>query len=96
MSKINILFVITSLGGGGTERVVVHLINHLNRDKYDIFLVLFENKLDYKKDLVAPVRIICMNKKSRWDFFKVIFKLRELIYDYKPAVVLSFIHYTNI
>ena len=34
--KKRILFVITSLGGGGAERVLVNLVNNLNKEKYDI------------------------------------------------------------
>ena len=96
MNPKKLLFVISSLCGGGAERVVIHQINHLNKDKYDIFLVIFENKLDYRKDLVSPVRIVCLYKKSRWDFFKLILQLRGLICDYKPAVVISSLNYTNI
>jgi len=44
--KKKIVFIIPSLAGGGAERVVVHLINHLDKKKYDILLVLFENKQD--------------------------------------------------
>ncbi len=94
--KKKVLFIIPSLVGGGAERMFVHLINHFDKDKYDIFLVLFENKLDYKKDLFFPVKIVCLSKKGRWDFFKLILKLRKLMCDYKPAVVISSLHYTNI
>lgn len=95
-SKNKLLFVIPSLCGGGAERVALHIINHLDKDKYNIRLVIFERILDYKKDLFSPVRIICLDKKSRWDFFKLILKLRRVIKDFKPDTIISLLHYTNI
>jgi len=95
-SKKKLLFVISSLRGGGAERVVVNLINHLDRNKYECLLVIFENKLDLQKDLDFSVRIVSLNKKSRWDFLKIIFKLRKTIDGYKPDSVISFLQYTNI
>jgi len=94
-SKKKLLFVISSLVGGGAERVMVNLINHLDRKKYEFLLVVFENKMDLQDDLHFPVNIVCLNKRSRWDFFKLIFKLRKIICDYKPDKVLSFLNYTN-
>ena len=35
-----ILFVIPTLGGGGAERVLTNIINHLDRNKYRIELLL--------------------------------------------------------
>jgi len=95
-SKKKLIFVISSLACGGAERVVVNLINHLDRNKYKLLLVIFENKLDLQRDLDFAVRIVCLNKKSRWDFLKIIFKLRKIICDYKPDSVISFLQYTNI
>ena len=96
VQKKKITFIIPSLVSGGAERVLIHLINHLNKEKYSICLVLFENILDYKKDLRFSGEIVCLDKKSRWDFFKLIFKLRKTLRTYQPDVVLSFLYYTNI
>ena len=49
-SKKKLLFVASSLDGGGAERVVVNLITHLDRNKYDVLLVLFEDILAFKED----------------------------------------------
>ena len=73
-----------------------YLISHLDRNKYDILLVIFEEILDLKKDLHSSVKIVCLEKRSRWDFFKLILKLRRIIRDYKPIVVISHLVYTNI
>ncbi|MHA1845999.1 MAG: glycosyltransferase [Promethearchaeota archaeon] len=94
--KKKLLFVISSLRGGGAERVVVNLINHLERNKYEPYLVIFENKLDLKRNLKFPIKIVCLEKKSKWDFLKIILKLRKVIKNYKPDSVISFLQYTNI
>ena len=43
--KQKIVIFTYSLGGAGAERVAANLLNHLNREKYDIHLVLM-NKFD--------------------------------------------------
>ncbi|MHA1341452.1 MAG: glycosyltransferase [Promethearchaeota archaeon] len=95
-SKKRLLFVIPSLACGGAERVIVNLINHLDKNEYELLLAIFENKMDLQLNLNFPVRIVCLNKKSRWDFLKLIFKLRNAILNYRPNVVISFLFYTNI
>lgn len=95
-SKKRIIFFIPSLVGGGAERVLSHLVNYLDRDKYDILLVLFENTQDYGINLGSDTNTICLNKKSRWDFFKLIFKIKKIMYNYNPNAVISFLNYANI
>ena len=72
------------------------LINHLDRKKYDILLVIFEKVLDLKEDLHSSVKIVCLKKRNRWDFVKLILKLRGIIRAYKPNVAISHLEYTNI
>jgi len=94
--KKKILFVIPSLSGGGAERVVVNLINFLDEEKYEKWLVLFESKLDYKEKITSSVKIISLKKKTRWDFLKLIWRLKSVIRNFKPNVVISFLFYANI
>jgi len=95
-SKKKLLFVSPSLGGGGAERVVVNLINYLDKDKYNILLVIFSDKRDYQEDLPPSVKVICVQKKNRLNFFKLILGLRRVMHDYRPDVVVSFVLYFNI
>ena len=41
----NILFIMPKLDGGGAERVLVNIINHLDRDIFNISLLLFDLSL---------------------------------------------------
>ena len=45
------MFVISSIGGGGAERVAVNIISHLDKEKYEILLVTFFDNLDFIRDL---------------------------------------------
>ena len=42
-----------SLGGAGAERVVANLLNYLDREKYDIHLVLMNTDIEYE---ISPIR----------------------------------------
>lgn len=90
-----VLIVMNNLACGGAERVGVQILNHLDANKYKIKLVLFENILDFKNELIYSSQITALNKKNRWDFFKLILRLRKVIKQYRPDVILSLIYYTN-
>jgi glycosyltransferase involved in cell wall biosynthesis len=95
-NKKKILFISISLAGGGAEKILVYLINCLDKAKYDRRLFLFERKLDYLKELDSSVPIVCCDRKSRWDFLKIILKLIKTLRRYNPDIVISLFDYSNI
>ena len=90
------LFVISSLAGGGAERVVSILLNNFDRDLFEPQLALFIKGGEYLDSIPGDVRIFDLQKRTRYDFFKVILKLGRLINQEKPDCVISFLTYTNI
>jgi len=94
--KSKLLFVIPSLINGGTQQVLVQLVNSLDKNKYDILLVLFEDIFDYKEELDPSIIMVFLHKKDKWGIFKLVFRLRKIMCDFKPNVVMSFSHYANI
>ncbi len=95
---MKILEIITSLGSGGAERIVVDLCNELSFDNEVILVVLypFDKYSFYLKDLSPKVNIVCLNKKSGFDI-SLFFRMRKLISAEKPDIVhthLSGIVYT--
>lgn len=96
MQPKKLLFVIPSLAGGGAERVVIILLRHLNRNTFNPHLVLFEKKGEYLKDLPDDVKTYNLNKKSRYDFPKLIWRLNRLIKHIQPQVIISFLEYANL
>ena len=88
---MKILFFINHLADGGAERVAATLLNHLC-EKHEVELVLLTNKkATYHIDNKIPTHKIivkCNNK-----FIKVIrriSKIRELIVEKNPDLIISF------
>ncbi|WP_010200269.1 hypothetical protein [Bacillus sp. m3-13] len=71
--KKRILFFLFSLGGGGAERTVINIINNLDKERFDIVLVLGTKKdSDYMHLVDSHVRIIVLgSKKLRYCLFKL-------------------------
>lgn len=81
-----IIFIINNLGEGGTQRVFLNLLNNLNKEKYNVVLVLTKSKGDYFKLLKKDVKVIELNcKKAR--FFP--FKLYKHLKKESPDIVIS-------
>lgn len=55
--KKKILFTIESLGGGGAEKILLNIINNLDREKFEITLYLFFLGGIYDSDLGKDVKI---------------------------------------
>ena len=71
-----------SLGGAGAERMVANLVNQLDRDKYDIHLVLMNTEIEY--DILPDQKIHYIEKSYRYEneFWKLI-KLPFLAWKFK-------------
>lgn len=90
------MFVIPSLVGGGAEKMLVDIINHLDVNRYEMSLVLFEKKGTHFLSIPSHVKIYDLNKKNRYSFLKLIFRLAGLFKKIEPDVTLSFLSYANI
>ena len=68
-----------SLGGAGAERIVANLLNHLNRDKYNIHLVLMNTDIEY--EIFEDQEIHFIEKSYRYENeFRKFIKLPALAY----------------
>lgn len=72
--KKKILFFHFDLGGGGAEKVLVNLLNHLNPEKYDITLQTIFGVGPNLKDLNSNVHFKCLFKRE-FRGFNTIMKL---------------------
>ncbi len=95
-SRKKIYFVVPNMVGGGAERVASIILSWLDRQKFSITLVLFNKIGEYLNTIPHDVEIIDLNKRSQWDFIKLIFKLRRIIEKENPHILFSYLHYTNI
>lgn len=94
--KKKILFLLPSLVGGGAERTVVNIINHMDKNKFDITLVLIasyknnENQHDYIDFVNSEINIKFLNTNlSKFSIFKIIFKLNKVIKLENPDLLFS-------
>jgi len=99
MTKQKIAFLINSLDGGGAERVITTLVNEFIKE-YDCYLILIENKIEYKID--DRINLIILNDKKVENSFSKLFmipflsfKLSKIIKEQKFSQILSFLHRSN-
>lgn len=52
-----LLVVAKSLGGGGSEVALIEFLNHLDRSKYDVTLLLLDNDTEYSYRLKKEIKI---------------------------------------
>jgi glycosyltransferase involved in cell wall biosynthesis len=100
MGKITVLCFISSLAGGGAERVMVDLLSNIDRSRFEPTLVLLYPYEDspYKQNLPQDLRVVVVDRKSD----SVPAKLRQALAFFqavrkeKPDVILSMLTHNNI
>lgn len=93
MKEIN--FLVQNLEGGGAERVIVNILNHLDENKFKSTLFLIENKGSYLKNLNKKIKIKTFNnffKNRRLDFILNLFKIFYILNKKKEAIIFSQYH----
>lgn len=98
---MKLFVVIHSLRWGGSERVLVNLLNGLDRKRFSITLVLYEKVFDYAipenidlklLDIYTGRNLIVLAK----SFILKIINLTKLIKQNKPDVIFSLLSTTNV
>lgn len=92
---MKIFFVITGLGMGGAEHVVVNLADELTKLGHKVKIAYLTGEV-----LVTPksddIEIISIGMNSSKDFVKAYFRLRSVIKNFKPDIVHSHMFHSNI
>ena len=87
MGKIKILYVITSLGLGGAENLLLSYLKRLDRNKYNFFVCALREKPD---DLLSEIskhtEVANLGVKNKFNP-RVIFHLRKLIKQIQPDII---------
>jgi glycosyltransferase involved in cell wall biosynthesis len=93
-NRTKILFLIPSLGAGGAERVLVNLLNHLDRSKFVLVLAVVNlSTAVFLEDLAADVELIDLGcTRVRFALIKII----RLIWQLQPLVVFSTLGHLNL
>ncbi|NHZ84468.1 MAG: glycosyltransferase [Planctomycetia bacterium] len=92
-NKINILFVIPSLNGGGAERVFVNIIRTIDNQKFNKQLLLIDDSGVFVNLIPPDVEISIMkSKKTRFSFFRLLKNINSL----NPQIIVSTTNRMNI
>lgn len=90
--KKKILFVLPSLRGGGAERVMLTVLKHLDRTRFELHLALVSMEGPYVKDIPPDVAVHDLRSKRVRSAWKPVMKL---VWDVKPDTILSTIGHLN-
>jgi len=93
MKKIQIVFIMPELNMGGSERVILNIINGLDRDRYSIGLILFNSNGALVDEVSSDITIYDLNISS---VKKGLFALIKKLYSLKPNIVFGGIGHLNI
>lgn len=98
--KARALFFISSLAGGGAERVMVNILSHISRDKIDLSLIVLRPYDDspYKKYLPGDIKVTVILRKFDSFFEKIrqCLNFLKAVRREKPRVILSMLSHNNI
>ena len=95
--KIKVLFIIPTMVGGGAERMLLNLLNGMDRTRFSLSLVLHNRKGVYADDIPGDVKVYDLKKRGRLDIIRIILELAWKIFPrVKPDAVVSFIEYSNL
>lgn len=79
MGRIKILYVITSLGLGGAEKLLLYYLKHLDKKKYNLFVCcLREKPADLRDEMSNYAEIINLNIRSKFDPMAIVYILKVL------------------
>jgi glycosyltransferase involved in cell wall biosynthesis len=91
-NKIKVFFIIPTLFAGGAERVMSFVSQNLDKEKFDVTLIVIGYEKDGKYD-ISGITVKYLNKKRVLNSF---FSLKKLLREEKPNIVVSAITHLNI
>jgi len=95
--RLNVLFLIRSLGFGGAERQLTYLAKGLVASGHDVCVAVYYLQGPYLSDLRhGGVRVVSLEKRSRWDLISFVWRLLRLIRRERPDVLYGFMPTENL
>jgi glycosyltransferase involved in cell wall biosynthesis len=94
---LKILFIVRQLNIGGAERQLVTLANELGARGHDVVIASFyrggalSEELDFRR-----VRLVSLEKRSRWDLLSVCVNTLRVVRQERPAVVHGWMYTPNL
>lgn len=92
-SKVRITFVIPSLHTGGSERVILYLINNFDRDRFDIELIVLKKEGALLHLIKDDIRVVYFNfHRTAHALFPILSHVRK----HRPDVLFSTLGHLNL
>ena len=94
---MRIVFLIRALQGGGAERQLVTLIRALDPARFEVTVATFYPGGHLCADLedLPNVRVVCADKRGRWDLLGFFFRLLRILHRAGPDVVHGYMYGAN-
>lgn len=87
---------ISSLNIGGAEIQFLELVKGVDKNKYDLrVVVMYNGVLDYRLDKINGIHIYRLNKINKYDL-KSYFQYIKIINEFAPAIIYSFLPDLNV
>lgn len=89
MNKIRVIHIVPMLSPGGAERVAVHIVSGLNRDRFEPIVISFADPMNCDLDELlsqAGVEVRYLGKKPGFDY-RMYRRLHRVLTEYQPDVV---------
>jgi glycosyltransferase involved in cell wall biosynthesis len=94
MKKIKVVHIVPMLSPGGAERVAVHIVRGLNRQRYEPVVVSFTGRLGCDLDRLleeAGVEVRYLGKRPGFDY-RMYSRLHPVLRDWQPDIVHTHLH----
>jgi glycosyltransferase involved in cell wall biosynthesis len=96
-NRRGIVFLIRSLGRGGAERQLVVLAQQLAARGETVTVVTFYSGGDFEAVLLeSGIRVLCLEKRNRWDLLGVPWKIRNAVRTVDADVIHSYLTDANV
>src|SRR6267143_1226212 len=94
MKKIKVVHIVPMLSPGGAERVAVHIVRGLNRERYEPVVVSFTGRLESDLDRLleeAGIEVRYLGKRPGFDY-RMYQRLPGVLSDCRPDIVHTHLH----
>jgi glycosyltransferase involved in cell wall biosynthesis len=87
MGRINVAFAIDFMGGGGAERQLLNLINHIDRNSFQPSLITIVEEGSHLAEVEPSITKTCFYTGKRSSYCKAIGRMRRYLGTWKPDII---------